>query len=281
MALLLLLACGAARAAEIKLATWNLDWLTLRPAGDAALPRDVRPRGAEDFAALAAAAARLEADVVALQEVDGPVAAARVLPGDRYSYVFTRQEVVQRVGLAVRRGIAVRQNADVSALDVEPAGAAHRLRYGLDATLTWPDGASLRVLVVHLKTGCHRGRLSRRGPEECRLLRTQLAPLAEWIRQQAGAGGAFAVLGDFNRVFDRAEEMGRALGRAAPLLRVTEGASDPCWEGGAFIDHIFLGGAARDWMVAGSLRVLTYRAAGRERDALSDHCPVSVRLKVP
>lgn len=280
---------GAARAAEIKLATWNLDWLTLRGPGDPRLPADVRPRAAGDFVALRAAATRLDADVVALEEVDGPQAAARVLPADRYAFAFTRQDVVQRVGLAVRRGIAVRQNPDVTALDVEPAAARHRLRHGLDATLVWPDGAALRVLVVHLKTGCHRGRLSRRGPEECRLLRAQLAPLAEWVRQAAAAGGAFAVLGDFNRVFDRAEEMGRALDRAAKLVRVTAGKSDPCWEGGAFIDHIFLGGPARDWLVPGSLRVMTYQAGGpapalpvaRGRHALSDHCPVSVRLAVP
>ena len=38
LALWLLLAVPAA-AAELKVATWNLEWLTLRPAGDPALPR--------------------------------------------------------------------------------------------------------------------------------------------------------------------------------------------------------------------------------------------------
>ena len=38
--LLLLLLAAPARAAELKLATWNLEWLTLRPAGDPALPLD-------------------------------------------------------------------------------------------------------------------------------------------------------------------------------------------------------------------------------------------------
>ena len=40
---LLALALPAA-AAELKLATWNLEWLTLRPAGDPALPADVQPK---------------------------------------------------------------------------------------------------------------------------------------------------------------------------------------------------------------------------------------------
>ena len=40
-------------AADLKLATWNLDWLTTRPAGDPSLPADVVPRSEEDFARLA------------------------------------------------------------------------------------------------------------------------------------------------------------------------------------------------------------------------------------
>ena len=41
-------------------------------------------------------------------------------------------------------------------------------------------------------------------------------------------------------------------------------------------------GAARDWLVADSLRVLTYRETGGEwKQRLSDHCPVSVRLRLP
>jgi hypothetical protein len=78
---------------------------------------------------------------------------------------------------------------------------------------------------------------------------------------------------------DQPEAMQTALQQAAPLIRVTEGQSDPCWNGGSFIDHIFLGGAARAWEVPGSLRVLTYGSdAPADKERLSDHCPVSVRL---
>ena len=60
------------------------------------------------------------------------------------------------------------------------------------------------------------------------------------------------------------------------VLYVTRGGGE------TFIDHILLGGAARDWLVADSLRVLTYRETGGEwKQRLSDHCPVSVRLRLP
>ena len=66
------------------------------------------------------------------------------------------------------------------------------------------------------------------------------------------------------------------------MARATEGRASPCWGGEAFIDHIVLGNAARDWLLPGTLRVLTYREAGTEwKQRLSDHCPVSVRLRLP
>jgi endonuclease/exonuclease/phosphatase family metal-dependent hydrolase len=88
--------------------------------------------------------------------------------------------------------------------------------------------------------------------------------------------------GDFNRVFDDLEDFGAAFAKAATLTRVTAGFQNPCWNGAPFIDHIFLGGAARRWLVPGSLRVQVFHEAGEAwKKRLSDHCPVSVRLEVP
>ena len=89
----------AAQASDLKLATWNLNWLTLRPAGDPSLPPDVRPRGPKDFDLLRRYALALAADVIAFQEVDGSQSASRVFTPDRYDLYLTADEVVQR-GLA-------------------------------------------------------------------------------------------------------------------------------------------------------------------------------------
>ena len=266
-------------AAPYKLSTWNLNWLTQRATGDADLPHDVRGRRAEDFARLRGFADHLAGDVVAFQEVDGLGAAALVFDPAIYTLVTIDEDVVQRVGLAVRRGITVQRHADVAGLDVEPH-ARHRLRDGLDATLIFPGGAALRVLVVHLKTGCHWDRLDRSTRAACVLLAEQVPVLAAWVRARAASGEAFAILGDFNREMDGPEAMSEAMQQAAPLVRVTQGHSDPCWSGGAFIDHIFLGGAARGWLVPGSLRVMIYNSRDKGDQArLSDHCPVSVRIR--
>ena len=278
IAALLLCLAVPAQAETLKISTWNLNWLTTRSRADAHLPADVHMRASEDLSKLAVYAGRLNADIVAFQEVDGPEAAARVFDPQRYTILTIDEKVTQRVGLAVRRGLTVHRNPDVSALDVEPR-AVFPLRDGLDATIGLPGGRSVRILVVHLKTGCQTDPLAGSTRPQCALLARQIPALAAWVRDRAREGVAFLVMGDFNRVLDSPEALGEALSQAAPMTRVTEGYANPCWDGNAFIDHIFLGGPARDWLVPGSLRVQLFRESDDQwRARLSDHCPVSVRL---
>ena len=282
LALLLMVTPAEARA--LKVATWNLDWLTLRPAGDPALPADVHPRAPADFDLLRRYAAFLNADVVAIEEVDGPAAAARLFPPDRYAVHMTADHVVQRVGLAIRRGIAFTVNPDLTGLDTQP-DAPLPLRSGADVTLDLPGapaGGKLRLLAVHLKTGCWTKPL-RSHLRACETLSEQLPVLQSWIAARRQEGIPFLVLGDFNREMAAGDPFLAALDAAAPLAAPTSLQSSPCWgEQSNFIDHVLAGGPARNWLEPGSLAVLAYR----ERDPawkqhLSDHCAVSVRLNVP
>jgi endonuclease/exonuclease/phosphatase family metal-dependent hydrolase len=264
-------------AETLKVATWNLNWLTLLPAGDPALPADAPGQGTKDWGRLRAYAATLDADVVALQEVDGPEAARRVFPDDQL--FFTQDHVVQRVGIAVRPGLHAVQNPDLVGLVLYP-DARFPLRSGADVTLDWQAGV-LRLLAVHLKSGCSRDPFASSRPA-CPQLRLQTAVLQGWIAQRQREGVPFLILGDFNRDMDSPEEMWTALSSTAPLLRATAGRGNPCWGGENFIDHIIAGGAARTWLQPQTLRVLVYHEQGEEwREGLSDHCPVSVRLSLP
>ena len=274
---LMALATGAG-AAELKIATWNLNWLTVRPTGSPGLPADVKTRSPEDFDLLRQYALELNADVIAVEEVDGREAAAKVFPLDRYSIHMTRDRVTQRTGLIVRRGLRYDINPDVTAIAGNPV---FRLRSGADITLHLPAGL-LRVLAVHLKTGCQSQPLSNSNQRSCVELRDQIQPLKDWIAARAADKMPFLVLGDFNRWMDGRDQFLAALRKAAPLSRATEDHSSPCWGAETFIDHILAGGAAKDWMRTDTLRVLRYRETGPEwKERLSDHCPVSVRLVVP
>jgi endonuclease/exonuclease/phosphatase family metal-dependent hydrolase len=280
--LALLIALPAtAISAELKIATWNIEWLTLRPAGDRALPRNVVPKDGASRALLRRYAEELAADVVALQEVDGPDAAATVFPTPRYALHFTLDRVVQRTGFAVRQGLRFTANPDLVSLNVTP-DAPNPLRSGADITLELPGGSKLRLLSLHLKSGCKEDRLGSTARPQCAPLRLQLAALQGWITQRRAEGVPFLLLGDFNRWMQPREEFWQGLEQAAPLLRATAGMASPCWGGGGFIDHIIAGGAARGWMVPNSLRVTVFREQGAEwRARLSDHCPIAVRLAIP
>jgi hypothetical protein len=58
------------------------------------------PRTPADYASLRNYATQLKADIVALQEVDGPDAAAQVFPG--YDFCFSTRGHTQKNGFAIR-----------------------------------------------------------------------------------------------------------------------------------------------------------------------------------
>ena len=151
---------------------------------------------------------------------------------------------MQRVGIVVRRGINYSVNPDVTGFEVDPAASC-----AAASTSRCSSQPPLRVLAVHLKTGCFDDRLSTSKRRACAELREQMPPLLDWIARARAEGVAFAILGDFNRHMDGRDQMWSVLRQAAPLTRATEGRASPCWGGEAFIDHIVLGDAARDWLL--------------------------------
>lgn len=283
--LLLLLALPARAATELKIASWNVAWFTLRPTTDTDLPRNLPHRTEADFARLRAYAERLAADVIALQEVDGPEAAARLLNPRDHEFHFPDERDIQRAGFAWRRGLRVTRNPDLAGLDLRPY-ARFSLRRGADITVEVQGGSRIRMLSVHLNAGCMEGPLESGRGRECDSLGQQASVLAGWIAERRREGVPFMILGDFNRRIRGDDAFMQVLSQHGPLLRANEGVSNPCWSGDRggrpFIDHILIGGAARGWLIEGSLRVLVY--AERDpalRERISDHCPLSVRMRLP
>ena len=89
-------------------------------------------------------------------------------------------------------------------------------------------------------------------------------------------------MGDFNRRLQAGDRVLAAMAAAAPLANAVLGQSSPCWGGDDFIDDVLAGGAAAGWMETDSLRVMVYRGVDPSmKDHLSDHCPVSLRFRLP
>lgn len=270
------LPASASSRPPLKLATWNLEWLMDENGALAATAPPDRPhRTPADFEKLAAYAQHLNADLVGLQEVDSVSTAERLFPARTYQIFITRDALLQHPALALRKPLRAHQNPDVTDLDITPATAPHHLRSGLDITVE-TGTTPLRVLVVHLKTGCQDNPVSEQH-HACPILLRQFAVLQNWISARAAAHEAFVIMGDFNRRLTEYDPFYLLLSHQAPLRLTTAGWSSPCAGGTYFIDHILLGGAALRWDEPNSLHVMTYRA-DTQPATLSDHCAVSVRL---
>jgi endonuclease/exonuclease/phosphatase family metal-dependent hydrolase len=294
---------AAGEPAELKLATWNLEWLmtpeTLRALAPACLPADAPRDGArravpcnvaerlarssEDLRALRRYARRLDADVIALQEVDGE-AAARLVFTD-HEFCFSSRVAVQKTGFAIRRGLPFACGPELTELSLRDD-----VRRGVEIRVLPGTPREMRLLSVHLKSGCSRDPLDSSRPA-CTQLRSQVSVLEKWIDDQAASGIPFGVLGDFNRDLRR-EPPGPSLWADlddadppdADLVNTAEGQAfqncSPAQTFSGYIDYILLGRQMARGLVAGSFGRELFRPKDALRRKLSDHCPVFIRLRV-
>ncbi|WP_336945434.1 endonuclease/exonuclease/phosphatase family protein [Asaia sp. HN010] len=268
----------SAEAASVKIATWNLDWLTLFPDSTPGLPVNIPHRSAQDWAALAQIATRLNADIVAVQEVSNAAALRRLFPSPDDTLLLTMAPIAQNVGLVLRAPWRILAHEELSALDRSPFHGGHALRPGLDV-IVGNGKDTLHLLVVHLKSGCW-DRTWKENGHSCPVLREQIDLIANWMTERDDEGDAYIVLGDFNRRLTLHDPYFTQMTQGLAPILVTSGFASPCEGGNYFIDHILLGGEAKNRLIKDSLRVLTYRPE-ESGLTLSDHCPVSVRLTLP
>ncbi len=297
--------------ASIKLATWNLEWLIAPPAfrslRESCVPQGTSPggrhrfipcdvavgqeRASQDYAALARYAKRLDADVIAIEEVDGAAAAQLVFKG--YHFCFTSRDAVQNTGFAIRFGMPYSCGADFF-----PLSLGDSVRRGAQLVLFPGDAREIHLLAIHLKSGCPRGPLDS-GRSECTTLARQVPILEDWIDRQAASGHPFAVLGDFNR--DLLNESGPALSETGaqrnvyaelddgdpPAADLTNAAENQPFTNcsaaqnfNGYIDNILLSKTLETRRLPGSFERVTYATRDALQRKLSDHCPVALRIRL-
>jgi endonuclease/exonuclease/phosphatase family metal-dependent hydrolase len=240
-------------------------------------------RSGEDIAAMRKYARGLDPDIVSLQEVDGANAARLIFPD--YEFCFSGRVAVQNNGFAIRRGIPFACAADVSDLSLNDD-----VRRGVELRVFPGTPRELRLLSVHLKSGCARDPLDST-KASCSELARQVPALERWIDAQAAEHKPFAVLGDFNRDLRR-EPAGISLWGDiddanppdADLVNTAEGQTfqncTPSQTFSGFIDYIILGRVMARGLVENSFGRELYGPRDAERRKLSDHCPVFIRLRV-
>ncbi|MGE5452709.1 MAG: endonuclease/exonuclease/phosphatase family protein [Acidobacteriota bacterium] len=300
----------------LTLATWNMEWLMTpatyrelsarctrqQPASQErafpCTPGKPQPpeRSEADFIAMSHTADRLRdelrAHVVALQEVDGPEAARQVFRQGWKLDCFVQRAHPQKVGFAIREGVPYRCNGDLSDLDVDGS-----TRAGADITLFPGTSRQVRLLAVHLKSGCFDGRMDRHFAP-CTRLQQQAPVIEAWVDQRVRAGEDFALLGDFNRQLERDARYPAGADKSAPvnlfqdwsdnhppgavLWRATEGQRYVGCDAGDhhkhYIDDILIGQSLADKSKGRRFARLPYAPQDQDRQ-LSDHCPVVWSLR--
>lgn len=266
-------------AATLTIASWNMEHLA------EADGTGCRPRTEADYAAMRDYLETLDADVIAFQEVESKAAAERVFDPATYAVVIEdrigsdrggecrgREGLTiraQRTGFAVRRSIAFDRQPDLTALQI----GNDDLRSGVDLILRPAGGSPIRLLSVHLKSGCSSGDRN----EACPVLFEQTPVLERWIDQRADETVRFAVLGDFNRRlamtgdtvwadWDDAEPINADLALAS---RDRPATCNPRYRD--FIDFIVLDRRA-------DADLIGFQEQTYGETALSDHCAISARL---
>lgn len=280
----------ASYAETLKVASWNLAWLG---------SHNFNHRTDADYEQLAMYANQLDADVIALQETESGYWASKVF-GDDYDYYFSTRNNVQSVGVAVKKSSGYK----VLFKEDKALGLDGSVRYGVDLTLSKGNKA-LRLLAVHLKSGCFDAPLDKssvdaigdtRKRKSCAKLSRQIEPLESWIDSRATEPLPFIVLGDFNRRLgvdiDKgySEEQGfwQAIDDEGEedlwSPTVLDNAESKCWGGyyKDYIDHIILSKAAKGMYVDNSFKQLIYqgRYSKDAANSLSDHCPISIELNL-
>lgn len=265
---------------QLRIASWNLEFLAEHNG------EGCHPRSDADYAEMRKIADGLRADVIAFEEAENEAAAARVFDPAKYVIVMEQRAgkpggscgsdapgqtfIRQAVGFAISKDLAFTRAPDVTDLEV----GNPNLRSGVDITLHPNGGEPLRLLAVHLKSGCFSGTTG----SACPQLLKQIPVVEHWIEAAAVGPTRFAVLGDWNRrlalpgdTFWTTIDTGNPPDAELKLADAgTKPTCDPRYD--AFIDHVVLDKRAGQELK--HFQETTF-APGHYP---SDHCPISVDL---
>ena len=261
---------------RLRIATWNIATLHAQD-GQAIYANSVR-RQPVDYDRIRCYTRLLDADILAVQEVDGVEALERVVDTDVYDLIVSSRSANQNTGFAFKKGLNVTKRPDFQALDVGS------VRYGTRIDLTH-NGRTLKLMSVHLKSGCF-PKSSSPSSDACQKLEAQIPILENWIDAAANGPDPFIVLGDFNRRLEQDgdlvwAELDDGVPANADLVAAGEDMPISCRDNffTDFIDQIVFDKRAAVWFDPTSFRQMTFRQADRDSwDLISDHCPVVAEL---
>ncbi len=272
---------------ELRIIAWNIEHLAENN-GEGCLDRTE-----SDYQELRDFAATMNADIVALQEVENEAAVARVFPTDEWEIVLSerpnsdpyicrgsgRTSTQQKVAYAIKKGVSYENLGSFEELGLGNPGLRHGLVIKLMDT---PEPVEL--LNVHMKSGCFVNDYAASDRDACETFEEQAPILDGWIEERIQNETGFIVLGDFNhRIVEPGNRLWSDLtnmdGSTVELRSSMQNIRGCHPRYPAPIDHVVVGSTALDYYKEGSESVFYFTDENMTEDEmLSDHCPVGLDL---
>lgn len=249
------------------------------------------------------------ADVIALQEIGTKAALERLFPSAAYETIMSprwQSDDAEEGKGDVFTAVAIRKDSGVRLVDIDPLPELAVLhtdgratRAGTGALLEYA-GKRFWFLSVHLKSSCPKIKnLHKSKNDDCETLWAQAPILADWITAKRATGVPFIIAGDFNRRFRQHQHEGplwNALNGMKPEDAIEEAwvvahpesttRQCPTRKGKSTqpIDWIILDESLSTSFEEGSFWERRFSqtdiVAGQNGRGLSDHCPISIDLKM-
>ncbi|MAD88449.1 MAG: endonuclease [Pseudoalteromonas sp.] len=277
---------------SLAVATWNIEHLAENNG------QGCKARSEADYKKLKAYASNLNADIVALQEVESAKAVARVFPEKEWqiiisdrpdSQTYTCREsgltsTQQKVAFVVRNSVKIDSVEQLKAIAAPRAG----LRQGIKLTIQHED-EKLHIVNLHLKSGCFVDDYLDSDKESCAVLSQQIKILDNYLESQQLNQENWIVLGDFNHRLanpnnrfrkDLFHSPGLFGDKSFPnnqLQNLTDGKTGCHPKYPAPIDHIFVSSALSTKYNSESLKFHYFDNMNID-DMLSDHCASSAHF---
>ncbi len=274
---------------KLTFTSWNMQWLTTQPKAKIADSQ----RSEQDFAALADKFRRLDADILAFQEVDS-IAAIKKVVGPFYHIRLSdradsnnkqRQfdDLNQYTGFAIAKRYTISDPQDIDLLPQQ----MNKLRFATYVVLKQIGAPDVHLLSVHLKQGC---RSAKRNSDSCRILQQQARQLNQWMKQKLTANQSFILAGDFNhdlqfrndwlwlelnKGIDKQIELASSQTDALCQVR-SKSQPNQSYRYPSLIDHIIISRPSHSSVAKQSL----YSRQQQFQFNLSDHCPLSAQIEV-
>ena len=285
---------AVAQPKTLKLVTWNIEHLAEKEG------KGCKPRTDGDYSTLKKYAASLDADIIALQEVESEKAVRRVFPAADWDVVMSTREdkgedfkcrrvdnfiTSQKVAIVIRKGVdySYEPKDEFSSLGLD----YQRLRHGVVIKLNHTQPAT-EVLAVHLKSGCFVDDYRKADKIACEVLSKQAPILDQWIESRINSETPFVIMGDFNHHLNEPQnalwqKLSTMNGKPVKLRDATLGKQSCHPKYKKIIDHIVFGPNTNKHFVADSTFIHYFgKLPGQMEweDMLSDHCPVSAEFMV-